>query len=196
MLALLFTGPGFTVTCGAMPKGPKARGRLERGIGAIWHPARVRVPSEESVRNALREKATRYGRLDLAYVIAVNIMCEYHQRVDIFDVLFGSPVVPVAMTGGGTPITVHSRASDGLWSGPGDGKNNGVSAALALTRLDGFTLAKAKTVLVHNPWARLPYAGLLDRLPHARVGEDGKLVSVDGESLGALLGLPPGWATD
>ena len=97
---------------------------------------------------------------------------------------------------GGAPITVHSRASDGLWSGPGDGKNNGVSAVLALTRLDGFALAKAKTVLVHNPWARLPYAGLLDRLPHARVGGDGKLVSVDGESLGVMLDLPVGWATD
>jgi hypothetical protein len=190
-----FTGPGFTLTCDAFPKGPKARGRLERGIGAIWHRA-VRMPSEESVRNALREKATRYGRLDFPYVIAVNIVCEYHQRVDILDVLFGSRIVRTTMTGGGAPLTVNCRASDQLWSGPGDGKNNGVSAVLAVTRLDGFTLAKAKALLVHNPWARHPYAGLLDRLPHARIGMDGKLLSLDGESLGSLLGLSAEWPED
>ncbi|MGH7341235.1 MAG: hypothetical protein ACREKH_12155 [Candidatus Rokuibacteriota bacterium] len=42
---------------------------------------------------------------------------------------------------------------------------------------------------MRNPWARLPYAGLLDRFPRLRAGTD----EIDGESLGDLFGLPPGW---
>jgi hypothetical protein len=151
------------------------------------------VRTDESVRAALKEKATRYGRLDPPYVIAVNVICDYHERVDILDVLFGSMRSGVARTTSGeVRILGSTRAPDGLWSGEGDGKNNGVSAVLYATRLDEWTLAKTDVVLVHNPWARLAYSGLLNRFPRIERAGAG-LTQIDGESLGALLGLPPGW---
>jgi hypothetical protein len=185
-----FEGEGFTLTCDALPRG-RSRGKGGPGVGYIWHGLAAVVRTDESVRAALKEKATRYGRLDLPYVIAVNVHCAYNERVDIVDVLFGSVRTDVARSASGQVRVVRStRAPDGLWSGEGDGKNNGVSAVLYATRLDEWTLARTDVVLTHNPWARLPYTGLLNRFPRI---ERASAAEIDGESLGDLLGLPSGW---
>ena len=183
----------FTLTCDAIPRG-RSRGQAGPGIGYIWHRSAV-VRTEESVRAALRGKATRYGRLDLPYVIAVNVICDYHKRVDILDVLFGSCQTTFARTASGKIETLGSaRGPDRLWGNEGDGQNNGVSAVLQASRLDAWTLANPKTsvVLVRNPWARLPYTGLLDRFTRLEPADAG-MRKVAGESLADLLGLPSGW---
>jgi hypothetical protein len=186
-----FEGKGFTLVCDAIPK-RRSRGDAGPGIGYIWHGMARLVRTDESVRAAIKEKATRYGRLDLPYLIAVNVVCEYSEKVDILDVLFGSLTGRVWRDQSGRTIVVAGRAPDGLWTGAGDARNNGVSAVLSATRLDEWTLARTELLLTHNPWARLPYSGVLNRFPHVERAGD-SLAAIDGESLSDLLGLPSGW---
>ena len=53
------------------------------------------------IRDAVIGKATRYGDLDLPYVVAVNAMSDHAEEEDAVEALFGSLATIVRRTGGG-----------------------------------------------------------------------------------------------
>jgi hypothetical protein len=111
-----------------------------------------------AIRDAVNSKATRYGELDLPYVVAVNAMSEFAHEEDAVDALFGPLATIVRRTGGDEHE--FARLPDGVWNserkGPGEPTNTRVSAVLSTERLTPWTGGQQRARLIMNPWAKNP----------------------------------------
>jgi hypothetical protein len=164
-----------------------------RAIGVRHFPVTQIAPSQE-VRGALKKKASRYGKLDLPYLVVINAL-GHHQREDaVIDALLGTPYVSISKSPTGEEIVEHRRKADGIWYGPPDGQaqNTGLSGVLAFRQIDPWIFASRTGLLVPNPWAGKPLAT-------TGLGTDEfKLVGqayerTNGEPMSALLKLPATW---
>lgn len=175
----------FTLRIIAFPKNtPKAGGRA---IGGSVLPG-VLVTPEETIRAAVKDKARRYGDLDLPLVVAVNAMEFYASEDDAMDALFGMPAWVERDAGRGR----MGRARDGLWCGPEGPRNRTVSAVLFIQGLTPWKVAQRGFTLITNPWARHPL-GEVDLGARHTDGREGQLVETPGQGLARIFGLPDGW---
>lgn len=168
-----------------VPKG--TRGQRGRAMG-VRMLAPLQVQPQEPIKSAILRKATRYGDLDLPYVVAVNAIEDYAGEDSAIDALFGSPAVEHAMDRPPRPI----RLRDGVWYGPRGARNTRVSAVLSTERLSPWDLARRSARLFHNPWARRP----LPQLPlgvEIRQLIEGRWQVEAGSSFQELFGLPEDW---
>jgi hypothetical protein len=185
---------GWSITFYPIPKSPKLRGQSGvRPIGMVSPEARF-VDSSTPIRNAIVEKAGRYGDLKLPYIIAVNALDEAPvDKIDIMDALFGNEQYTVAFGKTGMVSEPEiSRAPNGAWTSEARPRYTRVSAVLLTLGLFPWTVGSARTYLVHNPWAQRPYSSPLTRLPQG-IPEDGQIRWQEGDSLYEILGLPPQW---
>ncbi len=172
---------GWTIDFFPLPKSDALRGQagvrpigLELGEFQLLH-------TKETIRNAVQRKAGRYGELSFPYVVSVNVLSHFVDRIDELDALFGDELWPD-----------KGRAANGVWRGIAGPQNTRVSGALILRNLEQSNLPRVDSCLYHNPWAARPYEGELDRLCRAIV-ENNKIKFYDGESLKTIFGLPEGW---
>jgi hypothetical protein len=143
----------------------------------------------QPIRNALHDKATRYGRIRLPYVIALNVPTQTHDfPQNVITALFGEECASVA----GMPSPLPRGAVNAFWGSRQVPKNTRVSAVLAVKWTNTANVSGARAYLCHNPWAATPYTSVLTRLPQL-IREGDEMKWVDGESLGSILGLPPDW---
>jgi len=172
---------GWTIDFFPLPKPESLQGQTDvRPIGLQFSGFEL-LHTKEAIRNAVQQKAGRYGELAFPYVIAVNVLSDFVDRTDEVEALFGDEQWP------GEP-----RVANGVWRGIAGPQNTRVSGVAVFERLEQSNLPRVVSCLYHNPWAARPYEGELDRLTHAVVNEN-KLKFHDGESLGTILGLPEGW---
>ena len=185
---------GWEIEFYPIPKSPGLRGKPGiRPIGiqsSGWH--WQKVEGRLAIRNAILAKAGRYGNLDLPYVIAVNALGDALDRGIIMEALFGQEQVVSYASPLGVERVEETRALDGAWINESGPRYTRVSAILIASGLHPGNLAIAPSCLCHNPWAKRRYAGALARLPQA-IPKDGRMQWQAGESLGAILGLPPDW---
>ena len=150
------------------------------------------VTTTEALRRAVRRKAGRYGSdLQLPYVIAVlDASRDRGDLHDLLDALFGTRVITFPPDD--PSQAQEGRAANGAWhtTKPINTRN---SAVLFVTHATAWSIVESKATLVLNPFARLRYAGALDRLPRVVSDGHGALVRVDGVKLSEALGLPDDW---
>ena len=192
-----FEHEGWTIEFEPIPKKREARGRP--GVGPIGaHSTGVRwVDHTTPVREAITEKAGRYGHLDLPYVVGVNVL-EFIDEIDTMEALFGREqfTVVFSRTGPAEPVdTRMSRLPNGAWTGPDGPRYTRVSAVLLATRLFPYNIPRASLRLYHNPWAHRPYQSVLTRLPRA-ILRDNRMQHVDGEATEGIFDLPASWPQD
>lgn len=112
------------------------------------------VEDEKPLRNALRHKATRYGRLDAPYLVVVGE--EPFSPLDLQDhrtaALCGSTAVVVDGPQAGRPV----RLPDGSWRRGRTWRYTRVAGVLFLAGLRPWTALEAKPELWLNPAAQLP----------------------------------------
>jgi len=189
-----FEHEGWRIEFRPIPKKPEARGRPGvRLIGARITGVRG-VDHRTSIKEAITEKAGRYGDLDLPYVVAVNVL-EFVDEIDIMEALFGKEQFTVMFSDSGPaePVdTQVSRLPDGAWTGLAGPRYTRVSAVLVATRLSAYGIPRANLRLYHNPWAQRLYKSVLTRLPQA-MPRDNRMERIDGESTEAIFGLPASW---
>ena len=118
------------------------------------------VDSSGALRSALESKASRYGRLNFPYIIAVDGLSEWDFPADDLDIeqaLLGTrgSQLKVNPTTKQTDLR-ETRSSDGFWSGPQGPQHPRASAVLVASLLMPFTLGAVNAVLWHNPWAAHP----------------------------------------
>lgn len=155
------------------------------------------VDHRSPVREAINQKAGRYGELGLPYIVAVNAMALIHED-DVLDALFGTEQVSILYSQNDPSAQIQteiSRMPDGAWLGPNGPKNTRVSGTLVISRLSAWTIPRATIRLYHHPWAQWPYQSVLTRFPQA-IPQENRIVMVNGESLGTVLGLPASWPED
>jgi hypothetical protein len=136
---------GWNVTFQAIPKSPAARGK--KGIRPIgirffgFHECK----EDEWIRNAVKEKATKYGKLDLPYIIAINVISDFFEDFHmVMDALFGDE--------GFTFNHKLERAPNGAFFGPQGPQNTRVSGVIICNYLLWGNIGKINPVLWHNPW--------------------------------------------
>jgi hypothetical protein len=171
----------------------KPAGDDARAIGVRHFPITQIAPSQE-VRGGLKKKASRYGKLDHPYLVAINALGHHQQEGAVIDALLGMPYVSISKSASGEEIVEERRKPDGIWYGPPDGQaqNTGLSGVLAFRQIDPWNFASRTGLLVPNSWAAKP-------LPATSFGTDEfKLVGqayerTNGEPVSALLKLPAAW---
>lgn len=192
---LPFSHAGWDIDFIPIPKSPQLRGRPGvRPIGAQLFGAEM-VEDQVALRNAIVEKATRYGILGQPYVIAVNAVAQLLDDIDIAEALFGKETFvfrrnDAAPSSEAQPELI--RLGDGAWTSPRGSRYTRVSAVLIVSSLAPWTVADAQPRLYHNPWAKRPCTTELTRLPQS-IPDGGRMEKRDGVSTIELFGLREGW---
>jgi hypothetical protein len=152
------------------------------------------VDASTPIKDAIVDKAGRYGDLDLPYVIAVNSLDEKSvDRIDVMDALCGKETFVLSSSpSGAIGEPQMKRRPNGAWTGKSGPRYRRVSAVLLAIRVTPWTIGSAGVLLIHNPWAHRPYDCELTQLPQG-VAKEGRMHWQDGLSLAKALGLPPGW---
>jgi hypothetical protein len=196
-----WTGDGWHLRFRLIPKKESARGKAgHRIIGLMSDSTReVTIPLDTRgpLLNALKRKASRYGRPGMPYVIAVDGLDDFVDQESMVGALFGAQLVVWNLPAGDTSL---KRAGDGFWSGRTRPLHKRVSAVLFSPNLYPHTIGSSEPVLYHNPCADYPMAPELWQLKQMVVNRGSStLVERDGKSLRDLLDLEaswPGWAGD
>lgn len=174
-----------------IPKGPKNRGKPGihvLGVFASGGPTPL-IDTKTAIKKAVQKKAGRYGKLDLPYVIAVNALDTFTDRIDVLDALFGTEVFVDRRYEDGRIERKPERKPDGALVGAIGPQNTRVSAVLLCEQVFPWSVASASVCLYHHCFAALPYDGVLTQLPQMR--PDGNQVRfLDGNSLAQVFGLP------
>lgn len=172
-----------------IPRSPRSRERSDaRTIGI--YPFQTRMGgTKDAIRSSVKRKGSRYARLDLPYVVAVNCVSAWGvDEDDILDALFGSEQIVVSPV---LETAVPSRARDGAWIGPTKPILTRVSAALVAS-IYPWSLSAPRCTLVHNPWAAKPLPEFEHPLVTGRV-VGAQVVWSDGRDLLRFFDLPRPW---
>jgi hypothetical protein len=173
----------------------KAERRVDgprRIVGGISTGA-VQVTTAEALRGAVVRKAGRYGRLDLPYIIAVNVAADFPPDTDdAVRALFGDERFVIHDAPDGSPVVETVRMSNGAWGSARRPKYRRVSAVLIGRHITPWSFASGTLWLVHNPWATHPCGPALSGLSQG-ILDKGHLIWHPGRTTSDLLGIPEGW---
>ena len=181
----------WRITFFPIPKSLSQRGKSGiRPIGLQMQES-ISLTPDISIRDSIHDKASKYGRLNLPYVIAMNILDEYDvDESDISIGLFGKEPITAIFPSNYSQET-HLNAA---WYGPDGPRHQRVSGALIAVNLNPWSIAKVTPVLWHNPWANYPLPQDIWQLPQLVPGfVDNQPVKNNGNSIWELLGLYPDW---
>lgn len=193
----LWEHDGWQIRFFPIAKSKSARGKTGvRSLGVKMR-GMAEVFSHIKIRESIRDKASRYGGVDLPYIVAINVIDDFIvDDIDISNALFGEEQVTYKLHKDGRVKPYPGRQPNGAWYGRNGPQNQRVSAALIAVNLKPPTIARETPVLWHNPWALSPLS--LDMWHLAQLNPDFKnnrLVKRDGKSGWQLLGLDPDWPT-
>ena len=165
-----FSGAGWVVEFTAYPVPAEYRGQAARAIGIEMTADADEITDDQALERVLRTKASRYGRLNQPFVIAVSEQSwerapggegsEWHRT----NALFGRQQLEFS-SDGGSRWTRDGRT--GLWRRR-DGRwlNTRVSGVLLTTHLTPWNVFETVPELWINPNADYPS---FPRLPHWRI---------------------------
>jgi hypothetical protein len=191
-----FEHDGWKIKIRPTPKKPEARGKPNvRPIGMRSSGFRM-LDHRTSIRNSIIDKASKYGKLELPYVIAVNAT-DPVDSTDIMEALFGKEQFSFFISDERKeiPEPKMTRKPDGAWNGTKGPKYTRVSAILMVTQLATWNIPRSNICLYHNPWAQKKYSSVLVRLPQA-IPENGKMRWLGGETPDKIFELASSWPED
>jgi len=186
---------GWQITFFPIPKKPEARGKPGvRPIGLKMQGVRLLTP-HVGIRKSIQDKATKYGKLDLPYIVAINVIDEFGaDDIDISNALFGEGQFTVIFRGNELIEQRSGQKPNGAWYGPEGPRNRRVSAALVTVNLSPWNIAKITPSLWHNPWANYTLTSDIWLLPQLIPDfKKNQLYKHGGKNSWQILGLNPDW---
>ena len=181
-----WTGNGWEIIFFPIPKSPEMRGKSGvRPIG-IFPSESFYLRTDEKIRKNLKDKATKYGEIDLPYIIAINVLS---------DVTCHQEDIELALFGTSPPSNIKTLSKvDGFWYGLKGPQSQRVSAVLILNNLRPWNIAKVTPILWHNPWAKRPFNPNYWKLPQIVFDlNSNKLKEIQGISVQELFKLDSTW---
>nr|MBI1231878.1 hypothetical protein [Cytophagales bacterium] len=159
----------------------------ESPVGMTSPHSAYMVDHAGTLRKSLKKKASRYGELNMPYIIVLNFEEGFLDNIDTAQALFGTEQFIFGRRQNGEPD--FSRANDGLWA---DSKNTRVSGVLVINSANPWSFWKRTPVLWLNPWAAHPLdtthiSGNLTFKEANR--EAGRLEQTDGRDFSGILNL-------
>jgi len=181
----------WRLTLTAVAKEPSKRHEANKRLIRSRSQSFAGAPAVHQIRDSVAGKSTRYGELDLPFIVAVRVEAWDCDSEDMMEALFGSQGTLLELVGG-RPRRLHPvRNRDGLWNQVVGPRNRNVSAVLVCYGLDPGDLIRSTPVLIHNPWARRALDPrvwpLPQRLPDSKRS---RLVLVEGKEINQVLALP------
>jgi hypothetical protein len=187
---------GLSLTFTPSPKSPKGAANPEsQPIGILMGEGHL-LATDEDIRRAIKAKAKKYGTLPLPLVVAVNVVSEHCDDIDINNALFGTETfVYTANADGSVGPKGAERSLDGVWFGPKGTRNQPVSAVLIGNNIETYNCAdEDKTPwLIHNPY---PARRLTIQYPLPESTPDDSTKTMkrkDGRPAKDFLRLPDPW---
>lgn len=145
-----------------------------------------------ALKKAVAKKASRYGNLELPYIVAVS-SADFSLNLDVeLDALFGSAAVQIRHNNGVIVAQRYVRNPDGLWRGPNGPQNTRVTGVLSMHGLSAWQLALRRCRILYNPWAQHPLCVDLPMIDTLAV-VDGASQDTCGQSLSEIFELSDGW---
>ncbi|MCK4224566.1 MAG: hypothetical protein KAX39_05255 [candidate division Zixibacteria bacterium] len=190
-----FKHQDWRITFRPFPKSPAKRGKpIVRPIGLQMQET-ILCASDIGIIDSIKRKASKYGKLDLPYVIALDILDECDaDESDISIALYGKePFTDISPRDYSAELVVESQLN-AAWYGQNGSQHTRVSAALIAVDLVPSGIAKVIPTLWHNPWANYPMSQDVWPLPQVVPNyENNQLVKLHGKNSWELLELSPCW---
>lgn len=174
-----------------IPKSPESRGK--KGIRPIgMYPGEFSWGgAENAIKKAIENKATRYGNLNLPYLVCINSTSrKWTDDEDVMNALFGSLQVTVS-TDPSNKKETWSRAYDGVFLDTTGPKFTRVSGIL-ITNVYPSNLHVANHWLVKHPFASNDLN--FDDIYLSRIEViENKIESISGKRINEILKVPDDW---
>lgn len=186
---------GWNVAFQAIPKSPEVRGKSGvRPIGMRSKGIQI-CTEDEWIKNAIKEKATRYGNLQLPFLIAINVLSIFSSRNNfVMDALFGKEGFTSSWLTTEGSQNERIRAPNGAFRGPQGPQNTRVSGVIICSNLSCGNINKTIPALWHNPWASLPLDQEFWILPQYILNPENNCMEFKVEEKAIdLFGLPTNW---
>jgi hypothetical protein len=173
---------------------PRNKERLphphHRAVGATIPRNATMVDELGAIQTALGNKAKRYGKLDLPYVVAIGVQDLSVELDSAFMALLGRSFVPQP---DGVILRMENRTSDGVWHDGARPHMKQVSATLIVFDPSPWNLT-SMPVLIHHPWADRTMSvkdwPLDQYIPDKKAG---RYRYRKGRSIRRFLGVPRKW---
>jgi hypothetical protein len=149
---------------------------------------------EESLKDSIIKKASRYGKFDIPYLICINaIGHKTSGKIDIENVIWGS--LALSFTNNPDDKNVKwIRKSDGIFHNGRRATKTNVSGVL-VTKVFPFGVPNSKYWLYKNPFSKHPFDfNQLDlRLNYVK---NGQIISQEGEDLDKIFKMSKNWPSE
>lgn len=173
-----------------IPLKKNRRGNAKSLIGVIVGSA-GRINAWTPIRNAIKSKGSKYGQLELPFLIAVSLNTFALDPIDEMQALFGEEQFVFSREDPHCKPEMR-RAPNGLWNGAGAPQYTRVSGVWFFNNLTPYTIAVRKNTVYLNPWASKHLPECLQVMPHAK--SNGEIIKwTEGKSLREIFGLHNEW---
>lgn len=180
----------WSLTFRPIPLKVDRRGKAKSLIAAAMGGAGF-IDAWTPIRDAVKFKGSKYGVLELPFLIAVNFDSFALSRIDEMQALFGQEQF-IFEDGFPEREPQMERAPNGAWFGPNGPQYRRVSGAWIFNDLSPYTIASRRNTIYLNPWAPTALPRELLVLPYAEA-DNGKMKWAEGKSLREIFGLHEGW---
>lgn len=147
-----------------------------RNVGIIQHPVR-HIETDEQIKSKIEAK-TKYGKLDLPFVVSINLMTEdgiFFDDRTMMSALFGKEQLVFYENSSGRMDATSTRNFQGAFvRPPGRPINTRVSGVIAMSGQVGWKRGKIKQKLWLHPWAEKPLPLDALNIPYAKYNEETK----------------------
>jgi hypothetical protein len=185
----VFRCRGWEVSFFAWPLNPESRGRPGHRVVGAGPAIGGAVDDISQLESKLKVKASRYGRPDEPYVIAILCLSAFMERLDIEQALFGHEAVAF----GGETSSRLIRQRNGFWVREDGPQNRRVSAVLTSLCVQPWSVTRIEPELWLNPWAD---HGFDSDLPFTALSSEdsGEITSAERDpDMGAIFDLASDW---
>jgi hypothetical protein len=185
---------GWNLLFSPIPKSAALRG--QPGV----RPIGMRVPeggwmnTHGEIRKAIENKAKKYGELQLPLIVAVNVVGDHCDNIDIMNALYGDESILVTQGVHGRFTERYERKPNGVWFGPQGPRNPMVSGVLVFACLNPWSMGVVRPELFHSPWAKHPLPVSSWPLPYCVADlAAGRVRHEHGKAAREVLDLPTQW---
>ena len=182
---------GWLLEFHPMPIRADARGRTNHRPLGMWSSGEaLPVASEGSLRAALKDKGSAYGRLDRPLLLAVNMNSGFDRSFETMNALYGSQMIVFNSAAPGQ--AQNARKPNGYFGNPGSWRHRHVGGVLVGPNIGPWAVATvAPTLWTHpSPTSTVPS---LDIWQQATLTVDHVATRPAPKQPWELLGLASDW---
>lgn len=188
-----FEHEGWRIVFYPIPKSKSARGKKDgSSIGIMNFGARW-IDTSSSIKSSIKKKASKYGDMDIPYVVAIDCMGLAVDKESIIDALFGKQKFVYKISDNGKPIGEPEawRDLDGVLFSPKGPINTRISGVLVGFGITPWNRTESSLMLYHNPYCQKPLVSRIRILDEAIPNENGTVDFKIGTPAHEILGLNP-----